>query len=317
MSRVLVTGASGLVGRAAVPALADRGFEVHAVTTSRQPVGDDRLVWHRADLLDPRQTTEIVRAARPTHLLHLAWHTQPADIYVSPMNVRWVDAGIHLLQEFARHGGRRAAIAGSCAEYDWSVPLSSEETTPKEPATLYGASKYALWLLASRMTELQDVDLAWGRLFSVFGPGEHAGRLVPFVARALLTDQPASCTLGTQIRDFLYSGDAAAAFVALLESDVNGPVTIASGTGIPVRDLISEVGVVTGRPDLIRFGEVAMRANEPAELVADTRRLNDEVGWSPAVGLHEGIAHTVRWWSDQLSAAEASEASRPAGSRAG
>jgi nucleoside-diphosphate-sugar epimerase len=313
MSTVLVTGASGLVGRAAVPALVRRGYEVHAVTTSREPAEEAGVVWHRADLLDPRQTTGVVRAARPTHLLHLAWHTQPADIYVSPMNVRWVDAGIHLLQEFARHGGRRAAIAGSCAEYDWSVPLSSEDTTPKEPATLYGASKYALWLMASRMPDLRDLDIAWGRLFSVFGPGEHHGRLVPFVARALLAGEPAACTLGTQVRDFLYSGDAATAFVALLESDVNGPVNVASGTGIPVRDLIAEVGAVTGRPDLIRFGEVAMRPNEPPELVADTHRLNDEVGWTPEVGIPEGVARTVQWWADQLSAAEAS---RAVGSRA-
>ena len=300
MKRVLVTGASGLVGRATLPALLAAGFEVHAVSSSGARDVEPPVAWHRADLLDQNAATSVVHEVAPTHLLHLAWHTSPSDIYVSAENLRWVTASLHLLREFARVGGRRAAIAGTCAEYEWTAEQYSEGSSPLNPSTLYGACKYSLWLIASRMRELDQVGIGWGRLFSVYGPGEHPDRLVPFVARALLANEDAGCTSGAQIRDFLYSGDAAEAFVALLQSDVNGPVNIASGQGISVRTLVSEVGVTLGRPDLIRFGEVDLREGEPAALVADTRRLNDEVGWSPSVEIATGIEQTVAWWRERV-----------------
>lgn len=300
MKRVLVTGASGLVGRATLPLLLDRGFEVHAVSSSGSAGMDPSVVWHQADLLEKDATARVIREVEPTHLLHLAWYTHPGAVYTSFENVRWVDASLHLLREFARCNGRRATVAGTCAEYDWSARVYSEDSSALAPRTLYGACKYSVWLLASRMSELDAVGIGWGRLFSVYGPGEHPDRLVPSVARALLAGQEARCTPGTQIRDYLYSGDAAGAFVALLESDVHGPVNIASGRGIPVRALVSEIGAAIGRPDLIRFGEVALGAGEPSALVADTRRLTKDVGWSPAVDLATGVRRTVAWWREHL-----------------
>ncbi len=297
---MLVTGASGLVGRATLPVLLERGFEVHAVSSSNSVGGESSVEWHRADLLDEEATASVVSDVEPTDLLHLAWYTSPSTIYTSTENLRWVDASLHLLREFARGKGRRAAIAGTCAEYDWSAATCSEASTPLAPSTLYGACKHSLWLIASTMSELRGLGIGWGRLFSVYGPGEHPDRLVPSVAQALLTGSDARCTHGAQVRDFLYSGDAAGAFVALLESDVHGPVNIASGRGIPVRTLVSEIGAAVGRPDLIRFGEVPLREGEPSSLVADTGRLNHDVGWSPAVDLPTGIRQTVDWWRSRL-----------------
>jgi nucleoside-diphosphate-sugar epimerase len=298
--RVLVTGASGLVGRATLPVLLDRGFEVHAVSSSGSAGAGSSVVWHRADLLDKDSTTGVIREVEPTHLLHLAWYTRPGGVYTSSENVRWVDASLHLLREFARCNGRRATVAGTCAEYDWSARIYSEDSSALAPSTLYGACKYSVWLIASRMRELDEVGIGWGRLFSVYGPGEHPDRLVPYVARALLAGQDARCTHGSQIRDLLYSGDAADAFVALLESDFHGPVNIASGRGIPVRTLVSEIGAAVGRPDLIRFGEVDLGEGEPSALVADTRRLTNDVGWSPAVDIPTGVQQTVAWWREHL-----------------
>src|SRR2546428_12928775 len=70
MKRVLVTGATGGIGRHAVPHLVARGWEVHAVSSSHVPGEDGAVVWHRADLLDPAQADLVIRVAAPTHLLH-------------------------------------------------------------------------------------------------------------------------------------------------------------------------------------------------------------------------------------------------------
>jgi nucleoside-diphosphate-sugar epimerase len=130
---VLVTGATGFVGRQALAPLAARGYEVHAV--GRREV----------DLLDPDATTRLVEELRPTHLLHFAWYAEPGAFWQSPENERWLAAGVHLLEAFAASGGTRAAVAGTCAEYDWSGSgILSEQSTPLAPRTAYGEAKNAL-----------------------------------------------------------------------------------------------------------------------------------------------------------------------------
>src|SRR3954462_4621974 len=99
--RVLVTGATGFIGRATVPLLRERGFDVYTVGTS-PPAGAPE----RHEVLDLLSggSGELMQRIRPTHLLHLAWCTQPGYRH-SPENYQWVGASLDLAREFARAGG--------------------------------------------------------------------------------------------------------------------------------------------------------------------------------------------------------------------
>lgn len=299
MSRVLVTGASGFVGRAALRPLVERGFEVHAVSSrAAPPEGTDHVVWQRANLLAPAEAERLVRAVAPTHLLHLAWYAEPGRFWSAPENVAWVEASLRLLRAFAAAGGRRAVVAGSCAEYDWAErPPYSERTTPLRPRTLYGACKASLHTIAAAYAEQQDdLACAWGRIFFLYGPGEQPGRLVSSVVEALVAGREAETTEGSQLRDFLFVEDAGAAFAALVASDVTGAVNVASGEGVPVGDVVAAAAATAGRPELVRRGALASRPDEPAAIVADVGRLREEVGFSPRFGLDEGMRRTLDWW---------------------
>ena len=120
-------------------------------------------------------------------------------------------------------------------------------------------------------------------------------------ARALISGQRLATSEGRQRRDFLHVDDAGAAFAALLDSGVEGPVNIGSGEAVPVRTILETVGALTGRPDLIDFGARPLGASEPACIEADIRRLVDEVGFRPAYGLEAGLAETVEGWRAALS----------------
>ena len=282
MSRLLVTGASGLVGSAAIKALARSGHDVHAVSTRRREAAEP-VVWHVADLLDVQAAEDLVQHIRPELLLHLAWYADHGRFWTSVENVRWVEATLRLLRAFGAQGGRRAVLAGTCAEYEWTLEgaVCSERSTALRPATLYGVSKNATRAVAEALAEELGFEFAWGRIFFLYGPGEAKTRLVPSVVRALLEDVPAPVSDGSQIRDFLHVDDVGQAFVALLDSQVRGAVNIGSGAGIGVRAIIELIGVATGRSELIRFGSIAKRPEEPALLVADVHRLRDEVGFRP------------------------------------
>jgi nucleoside-diphosphate-sugar epimerase len=292
VSRILVTGASGFIGRRVVDRLVEAGHEVHAVC--REAGGGAGLVsWHAADLL---ASPEVVADVQPETLVHLAWCTEHGKFWTAPENVCWVEASLALLRKFVAVGGRRAVMAGSCAEYDWTGTdgVLRERETPLRPATLYGAAKNGLQEIADAYARQEGLELAWGRVFFLYGPDEGRDRLFASVMRALLRGEPARTTDGTQIRDFLHVDDVGAAFAALAGSDVTGPVNIASGEGVALRDVVELIGQACGRPDLVQLGALPQRPGDPHMLVADVDRLSREVGFSPRVSLADGVAEMAR-----------------------
>jgi nucleoside-diphosphate-sugar epimerase len=284
VSRVLVTGATGLIGRRVLAPLTAAGHEVHAV--ARRAVAEPDVVWHEADLL---ASQDVVQEVDPEILVHLAWYAEHGKFWTAPVNVEWVEASLALLRAFR---GTRAVLAGTCAEYDWAAgeDTLNELSSPLRPATLYGAAKHGLHTVAAQM---DGFELAWGRVFFLYGPDEAPGRLFAAVARAVLAGEPARTTPGTQIRDFLHADDVAAAFAALAGSDVTGPVNVASGQPAALRDVVQMIGQAAGRPELIELGALSQRPGEPERLVADVARLRDEVGFAPAYSLREGIERAV------------------------
>lgn len=294
MKRILVTGATGFIGRNLLPVVAAGPHEVHALYhVKSDPLGG--VEWHQANLLDPIQTSNILRQIKPTHLLHLAWYAEHGKFWSSPENPKWLSASRHLLREFCNHGGQRFVGAGTFAEYDWSTPATlSEETSPLLPSTIYGTSKLAFATDLQNFAKDTGLSSAWGRMFLTFGPYEAPQRLVPAVICSLLKGEPALCTSGEQIRDVLYVEDAARAFLTLLESDVTGAVNIASGEAWPLKGVIYKIADKLGRNDLVKLG--ALKGNEPPRLAAASNRLFHEMNWRPKYSVDIGLDKTIEWW---------------------
>lgn len=294
MSRsVLVTGATGFIGRHCLSELTVRGYRVHALAR-RAGAAQEGVVWHEADLLEPASTADLLRGIRAESLLHLAWYTEHGKFWRSPLNLDWTAASLALVRAFAAAGGRRLVAAGSCAEYDWSHSPASEAQTPTRPDTLYGRCKLSLFETLSAAAPELGLSFAWGRIFFTYGLGDSGRRLVPSVIDSLLRGEPAECTEGRQELDFMLNLDIAAAFAALLDSQVSGPVNIASGECRPVAEVVALIGELTGRPELIRLGARPSRPDDPARLAADLERLHGELCFRPRHSLASGLALTVR-----------------------
>lgn len=303
MKRVLLTGATGFIGRHAIRPLLERGFEVHAIARrTPSPIRNtDGLIWHSADLFDAAQTRALAHAIKPTHLLHFAWYVAHGKFWTAAENLDWVAASVTLLRTFAEAGGSRVVMAGTCAEYDWTGDgVCRENVTLLNPATLYGECKRALGIILLAFAKQRPLSAAWGRIFFPYGPHEPPQKLVPSMIRALLRGEPALASNGLQARDFLHTQDVASAFTALLDSTVEGAVNIGSGQPTAVREVALRIGDQLGRPELVRLGALPASPKEPPMLVADVTRLRDEVGWRPNYDLTSGLADSIAWWKQNL-----------------
>jgi nucleoside-diphosphate-sugar epimerase len=299
MKRVLVTGATGFIGFQSLPALVERGYDVVAVSLTGDQIAVQGVEWVKADLLDHSSVCDLMAKIRPSHLLHFSWYAVPGKFWNAQENFTWVQASLHLLQQFAACGGTRVVSAGTCAEYDWSHGLCIENETPLSPATPYGVCKSAMGAMQSAFCKLTDISQAWGRVFLLYGPREHPNRLVSSVICSLRKGEPTRCSHGNQIRDLMHVKDVAEAFVALLDSDVVGPVNIASGQQVALKEVIHRIADTLNMREFVQLGAIPSQANDPPLLVADTHRLTHEVGWSPHFDLSSGLDQTIRWWEEQ------------------
>jgi len=294
--RVLVTGATGCVGHLALRKLVEHGWDVVGVRSKK--TGDEAagVTWMQANLLDPADVRRVVTDSRTSHLLHLAWNIEPGKWVAAPENVSWVRASLDLLTAFRQAGGMRAVSAGSCLEYDWSYGYCVEDRTPLAPHTLYGTCKHALQLVTTALGDGKGFSTAWGRIFFLYGPGEHPDRLVASVIRSILAGEPARTSHGRQVRDYLYADDVADVFVRLLESEVTGPINIGSGRPVELREIVLRIGELMGRPELIELGAIPAASTDTPLVVADTGRLTSRLAWTPTWTLTRGLEASIDWW---------------------
>jgi nucleoside-diphosphate-sugar epimerase len=296
-TRLLLTGASGCVGRALIAPLAARGFAVHAVAR-RVPSGATGH-WHAADLLDETAARALLRDLRPAVLVHCAWFAEHGSFWTAPENEAWLAASEAMAAAFAEGGGRRFLGLGTCAEY---AEVGGDDTEPwpetrlVAPVTPYGRAKA---VLAERLAR-QPFELAWARLFLLFGPGEAPGRLVPSVMRALSEGRAARIASGRPLRDFASTRFLGEALAALAASGVTGPVNVASGEGRRIADVARLLAHEVGREDLLQVGALPDRPGEVPAMVADVGRLRREVGFVVPPGVEEDLRALVACFHDRF-----------------
>lgn len=291
MATILVTGASGFLGRYAVDALLAAGWRV-AVTGRKAPQLEGAHLSVAADLLQREETKNMLQRVRPDFLLHLAWFDDPRSRWHSADNLSWSAATLNLVADFASVGGKRMVFGSSCAVYDFIARPIHSETDELKPGSLYGAAKGATANLLLAAQNALGISVAEARIFFCYGFGEPVGRLLPDLISGISRGESVPCSDGVQQRDYLHASDVAQALEILASSDVTGPVNVASGKSIPVADLITETAKQMGRPDLPQPGAIARSESDPANICANVSRLQ-ELGFRQKHNLQSGVAETL------------------------
>ncbi len=299
MRKILLTGASGFVGRHVLPVLLNKGYSVYAVSRSQPAEIPFGVTWYQVDILKSKQRDYVMKRIRPTFLLHLAWCARPPFYRQCPENIDWYYATVELVKKFVRYGGKRAVLAGTCLEYEFSQPDCSEEATPLNPDTLYGLCKKSTFQQLQTMALTSDFTFAWARLFYLYGPGQSEAALVPSVIKTLSQGRIFTCLNPELVRDYLYVKDAADAMVQLLHSNICGSVNIGSGQGTRVGSLVQQVASLMKCQSQVRWG--TGEKGEPQRIVACTEKLVSLLSWKPRWSLRKGLRQTIEYYLRKIS----------------
>jgi nucleoside-diphosphate-sugar epimerase len=300
MRPVLVTGATGFIGRNVVQALVRAGRRVVALTRSSSslPDGATRLVatdWTESGL---RQCLADTDFGAVVHLA--AYGVAPSARDANEMRRVNIDLPMALVAITAEHKAV-AVMAGSCAEYaapTTEVPI--EVTAPLEAIKLYGKSKSEGGSGAISVATALGVPLRYLRLFNVYGPGEPAHRLLPSLIAAASSGTRADLSAGLQVRDWIHVDDVVQAMKTSLDALLSGRCTgvrtlnVCTSIGTSVRDFATmAAGQLSMDPASLSFGSLPLRPDDVPWLVGSNGETRIDLGWQPTYDLRRGLAATI------------------------
>jgi nucleoside-diphosphate-sugar epimerase len=291
--KLLITGASGFLGKAVTEKIASKNrWVVYAATSGRRYVAfPDNVEVVNVDLLEGYNRQRMIESIRPDIILHLAWHAEDID---AESNIKWLEASLHLMCLFANSGGKQFLFAGTCQEIRNYFGKRKEQNLDTGILSMYGASKYAFSNVAMAFFEKRNIRFVNMRYFTLYGPGDN-GPLpaIPKAIRAFLGKKVFVCSNPNNIWDYVYIDDSVEATLKILESEFHGVINIASGLPLQMRDVFTIIANVMQCEDNLVFENQDVCK---LILVGDTAVLEEKIGFKCKTPFEEGIKKTIEYF---------------------
>lgn len=292
---VLLTGASGLIGREVLKLLLDKGYKVCVIEHMQRIMQKNNLRVVSLDLLNKHEVDLFFEENSFSNLIHLAWYGDK-KVHSHNINLEWVEASLNLLKNFHQTGGKKFLGAGSISEYDFKYGYFTEDLTPLDNKSLYGQAKSALYKVSNVYCKNNDIDFKWARIFNLYGKFERGERLIPYVINAMLNKEPVKVSSCEKYQDYLSAYDVASAIIDLFESDLQGAVNICSGKPVQLRYIVNKIAELTNFEGEILWGAIPAAFGD--DLVVGNNDKLKSIGWKPKYTLEEGLQSTIEWWKE-------------------
>lgn len=284
--RILITGASGLIGKESISYLDRDKYDIWAISSKDKK--DDKINWIKCDLFDLEKLKEVFDDIKPEYLLHFAWITG-GDYLTNEKNLLYKNSSEKMLAFFKENGGKRAIYAGTCFEYDLRGEIL-KESSPLKSNNLYEKTKNDLRDFCINYSKTNNLSFGWGRIFYVFGHNEKPSRLTASIIENLKNNNEFNLSAPNNFLDYMYTKDIARAFISFLESDYSGCCNICTGKGILLKDYALAIQNLMGKEGLIKFD-----INKPAFLnvVGDNTILKNIIKFKPEYDVYSGLREVI------------------------
>tara|TARA_B110000503_G_scaffold141577_1_gene235528 strand:+ start:1111 stop:1950 length:840 start_codon:yes stop_codon:yes gene_type:complete len=255
--KILITGATGFVGQHILTALSNYNIEITLIVREGKE-GQVKLLPNVTKIISTKNLFKesvewwTKHCTKIDRVLHLAWYADKQYLQ-SPKNIDCLMGSLNFAKGAIQAEVKKFIGVGTCFEYELSKENISVDT-PLKPSSIYGATKAALYLTLSHWLPASSVELAWCRLFYLYGAGDNPDKLVPYLRSRLEKNKKVELTSGTQIRDYLNVSDACNKIAEIVIGGQVGPINICSGIPITVRQLAEQISDEYGKRELLNFG---------------------------------------------------------------
>lgn len=277
---ILVTGATGFVGRHLVPRLLERGHDLLVVARDEQrarilpwfrQVHFDRCDIH-APIDDP-----FARFGRPDAMIHLAWPGLPnykASFHIDST----LPAECRFLQALLEGGLSHMLVTGTCFEYGMQSGCL-DEIRPAHPVNAYALAKDSLRRFLESLRARCGFTLQWARLFYMYGEGQSPNSLLAQLDSAINNHEPVfNMSGGEQLRDYLPVEDATRRLALLVEHPTCVGITnICSGNPVSVLNLVNQHILRRGADIRLNRGYYSYPDHEPIAFWGDPTKFEQAI----------------------------------------
>ncbi len=317
--KVLVTGGAGYIGSHVVDLMVSRGYDVvvfdNLYTGHAEAVHKDAL-FVKGDLLDKPAVDKLFEDHKFEGILHFASHTLVGESMQKP----WLYlrdnavAASNLLEAAASKSVKRFILSSTANLFDAPevIPITAEERIV--PGSPYGESKYFVERYLHWMERIYGMAYCCLRYFNASGahPLGHIGEdhtpeyhLIPIILQVALGQRDKLTIFGddyptpdgTCIRDYIHVIDLAEAHILAFEALADGKsrkYNLGNGKGYSIQQVVQMAREITSHDIPAAIG--ARRAGDPATLIADSTRIQKELGWQPEFGDLRKIIQTAWNW---------------------
>lgn len=303
MKKVVITGATGMIGISLVNQLVSSGvfclllIKKEHIKPNTLPVSDlckiEECDLNDLDKFDYKDKDFDV-------FIHMGWMSTIGsgrdDAYLQEKNIKISLDAVLLAKKL---GCKKFIGVGSQAEYG----VTNEELTPElscNPQSGYGIAKYAAGKLTRILADKIGISHCWIRILSVYGPNDNPNTLISYLIKCFSEGTKPTLTLCEQIWDYIYVDDCARAIISVCEKGIDKKTYLtASGKSQKLKDYVLDVKNTINPTMEIGFGEKNYPKNQPMFLKADISELEKDTGFIPQVSFNEGIKRTIKYMEKQ------------------
>jgi len=306
--RVLITGGSGFIGSHLVHRVLEEGAEVAVTMRYGNVMKNERLrdCWDNIHIIEAdlrnRGALAAIGEFAPELVFHLAAYNHVGQSFTQVEECFDVNAkGTANLFDTCGNSVEKFVYMSTSEVYGHQKEVPFLESMCPQPISPYAITKYAGESYCQMKQRIGgDRSVIILRPFNTFGPYQSAKAVIPELIVNCLRGGTVKTTKGEQTREFNYVSNVVDALIlaALHDGKIDGPVNIAMGEEVAIRDLVKKIAELTATRAELEIGALPHRPTEIWRMYADSSRARKILGWKPRVSLEDGLKRTIEWFRE-------------------